>query len=143
MKRICATKFGFLIALFGVYLLLIFVTTDTEMAYIALPKAYFPTIIADIKKIIGIQNSEKDNNLINAPEDITNCTSKTPKLSNTSLPVTALISFPASGNTWVRHLTQQLTGKISKIGHLSCNLLIEILARFLFLITSKRFLPSA
>ena len=31
--------------------------------------------------------------------------------SKTSLPLTALVSFPGSGNTWVRHLLQQATGK--------------------------------
>ncbi|CAH1802203.1 unnamed protein product [Owenia fusiformis] len=30
--------------------------------------------------------------------------------SNTTLPLTTLTSFPGSGNTWVRHLIQQLTG---------------------------------
>jgi len=28
----------------------------------------------------------------------------------TALPVTGLVSFPGSGNTWVRHLIQQMTG---------------------------------
>ena len=31
--------------------------------------------------------------------------------SKISLPLTALASFPGSGNTWVRHLLQQATGK--------------------------------
>ena len=31
--------------------------------------------------------------------------------SKTSLPLTALASFPGSGNTWVRHLLQQATGR--------------------------------
>ena len=31
--------------------------------------------------------------------------------SKTALPRTALASFPGSGNTWVRHLLQQATGK--------------------------------
>ena len=31
--------------------------------------------------------------------------------SSKSLPVTALASFPGSGNTWVRHLLQEATGK--------------------------------
>ncbi|CAH1800959.1 unnamed protein product, partial [Owenia fusiformis] len=32
------------------------------------------------------------------------------KFSDTPLPLTALYSWPGSGNTWVRHLLQQLTG---------------------------------
>ena len=31
--------------------------------------------------------------------------------SSSHLPLTALASYPGSGNTWVRHLIQQLTGK--------------------------------
>ncbi|XP_071095556.1 WSCD family member AAEL009094-like [Haliotis cracherodii] len=33
-----------------------------------------------------------------------------PSLSKRTLPVTALASFPGSGNTWMRHLLQELTG---------------------------------
>ncbi|XP_064597918.1 WSCD family member CG9164-like [Liolophura sinensis] len=32
------------------------------------------------------------------------------KLSPNPLPLTALVSFPGSGNTWVRHIVQQATG---------------------------------
>lgn len=35
---------------------------------------------------------------------------KKPHLSQTPLPLTALASFPGSGNTWVRHILQQATG---------------------------------
>lgn len=31
--------------------------------------------------------------------------------SKTVLPVTALVSYPGSGNTWLRHLIQEVTGK--------------------------------
>ena len=31
-------------------------------------------------------------------------------LSPTPLPITALASFPGSGNTWIRHLIQEVTG---------------------------------
>ena len=34
-------------------------------------------------------------------------------LSKTKLPLTYLASFPGSGNTWVRHLLQQASGKCS------------------------------
>lgn len=37
---------------------------------------------------------------------------KKPHLSQTPLPLTALASFPGSGNTWVRHILQQATGKM-------------------------------
>ena len=39
-----------------------------------------------------------------------NCTKKEIKLSRTKLPITGLVSFPGSGNTWTRHLIQQMTG---------------------------------
>lgn len=42
----------------------------------------------------------------------TQCKERVLILSNTSLPVTGLVSFPGSGNTWLRHLLQQLTGNI-------------------------------
>ncbi|XP_061163273.1 WSCD family member CG9164-like [Saccostrea echinata] len=35
---------------------------------------------------------------------------KTPHFSKQALPLTALVSFPGSGNTWVRHILQQATG---------------------------------
>lgn len=35
---------------------------------------------------------------------------KTPHFSKQSLPLTALVSFPGSGNTWIRHILQQATG---------------------------------
>lgn len=39
-----------------------------------------------------------------------NCTLKAVHLSKSKLPLTGLLSCPGSGNTWVRHLIQQLTG---------------------------------
>ena len=42
-----------------------------------------------------------------APEE---CSSQS--YSQQPLPMTALASFPGSGNTWVRHLLQQLTGSV-------------------------------
>jgi hypothetical protein len=39
-----------------------------------------------------------------------NCTKKEVSLSQRQLPVTGLVSFPGSGNTWTRHLIQQMTG---------------------------------
>ncbi|XP_052065166.1 WSC domain-containing protein 1-like [Mytilus californianus] len=38
------------------------------------------------------------------------CKEKRPVLHKYNLPLTALISYPGSGSTWVRHLVQQLTG---------------------------------
>ena len=34
-----------------------------------------------------------------------------PKLSPTLLPTTGLVSFPGAGNTWTRHLLQQVSGE--------------------------------
>ncbi|KAL4237963.1 hypothetical protein ACF0H5_002673 [Mactra antiquata] len=42
--------------------------------------------------------------------DFINCTEKRVKLSKHNLPITGLSSFPGSGNTWTRHLIQQMTG---------------------------------
>ena len=39
-----------------------------------------------------------------------NCSLKNVTLSRISLPIIGLVSFPGSGNTWVRHLIQQMTG---------------------------------
>ena len=39
------------------------------------------------------------------------CRLRTVHLSARPLPLTGLVSFPGSGNTWVRHLVQQLTGR--------------------------------
>ncbi|XP_045170247.2 WSCD family member AGAP003962-like [Mercenaria mercenaria] len=39
-----------------------------------------------------------------------NCSKKEINLSQTLLPITGLVSFPGSGNTWTRHLIQQMTG---------------------------------
>ncbi|KAL4231638.1 WSC domain-containing protein 1 [Mactra antiquata] len=38
------------------------------------------------------------------------CTLRTPRLSERTLPRTALASFMGSGNTWTRHLIQQMSG---------------------------------
>ncbi|KAK6192839.1 hypothetical protein SNE40_004241 [Patella caerulea] len=40
--------------------------------------------------------------------DVWSC--KNIERSSTPLPLTALVSFPGSGNTWVRHMVQQATG---------------------------------
>ncbi|XP_052790279.1 WSCD family member CG9164-like [Mya arenaria] len=46
----------------------------------------------------------------NNPTTSLPCKAKDIRLSDHALPVTGLISFPGSGNTWLRHLLQQLTG---------------------------------
>ena len=38
------------------------------------------------------------------------CPPVIPRLSETPLPVTGLFSFPGAGNTWTRHLLQQVSG---------------------------------
>ena len=38
------------------------------------------------------------------------CPLVTPRLSDRPLPITGLISFPGAGNTWTRHLLQQVSG---------------------------------
>ncbi|KAL4237959.1 hypothetical protein ACF0H5_002669 [Mactra antiquata] len=49
-------------------------------------------------------------------EKVEKCTAKTIHLSTKSLPITGLVSFPGSGNTWSRHLIQQISG----LGTSSC-----------------------
>ncbi|XP_019646669.1 PREDICTED: uncharacterized protein LOC109487139 [Branchiostoma belcheri] len=40
------------------------------------------------------------------------------RYSATPLPITALVSFPGSGNTWLRYLVQQATGKHRKVTYM-------------------------
>lgn len=54
--------------------------------------------------------AESDSGLENDEKIV--CGHKNVTLSPVPLPVTALVSFPGSGSTWVRHLVQQLTGKL-------------------------------
>ena len=51
-----------------------------------------------------IENSRADQN-------ISKCSPVVPRLSEKPLPVTGLVSYPGSGNTWVRHLMQEVTGR--------------------------------
>ncbi|WAR00788.1 WSCD-like protein [Mya arenaria] len=51
-----------------------------------------------------------DVNISRNSVDHGDCQRRYARLSCEPLPVTALVSFPGSGNTWVRHLLQQLTG---------------------------------
>jgi hypothetical protein len=46
----------------------------------------------------------------NSKTEADNCTKKEVVLSQTNLSITGLVSFPGSGNTWTRHLIQQMTG---------------------------------
>ena len=45
-----------------------------------------------------------------ADQNISKCSPVVPRLSEKPLPVTGLVSYPGSGNTWVRHLMQEVTG---------------------------------
>lgn len=51
---------------------------------------------------------------------------KIPHFAKQPLPLTALASFPGSGNTWVRHILQQATGKTVKWKKKSCISLLKI-----------------
>ena len=42
---------------------------------------------------------------------IPGCSPVVPRLSEKPLPITGLISFPGAGNTWTRHLLQQVSGE--------------------------------
>ncbi|XP_052766850.1 WSCD family member GA21586-like [Mya arenaria] len=49
-------------------------------------------------------------NITKAEYNSTQCKHRQVKLSERRLPLTGLLSFPGSGNTWTRHLIQQMTG---------------------------------
>ena len=52
------------------------------------------------------------------------CKARHVSLSRLALPMTGLVSFPGSGNTWVRHLIQQMTGKWSRLQQYRTEVLI-------------------
>jgi len=67
--------------------------------------------IAAVNDVINVKNDVAE--LIDDVDEKSNassCRQRTVKLSKTPLPITGLVSFPGSGNTWVRHLIQQMTG---------------------------------
>ncbi|XP_045165965.2 uncharacterized protein LOC123529629 [Mercenaria mercenaria] len=64
-------------------------------------KKYYPKV--QVTNVVGrLGNASSDGSV--------NCSKKKVKLSQTVLPITGLVSFPGSGNTWTRHLIQQMTG---------------------------------
>ena len=66
---------------------------------------------AAVNDVINVKNDPAE--LINDVDEISNassCRQRTVTLSKTPLSITGLVSFPGSGNTWVRHLIQQMTG---------------------------------
>ncbi|WAR18232.1 hypothetical protein MAR_000070 [Mya arenaria] len=52
-------------------------------------------------------------NITKAEYSSTQCKHRQVKLSERRLPLTGLLSFPGSGNTWTRHLIQQMTGTVN------------------------------
>ena len=68
-------------------------------------------------KWINIDSSKEWININCSKEHVkfnsSNCRLKNVTLSRISLPITGLVSFPGSGNTWVRHLIQQMTGTVN------------------------------
>ena len=61
------------------------------------------------------QGKEEDNNsdkmiLGRFVSEKYSCKPVVPRLSTESLPITGLVSFPGAGNTWARHLLQQVSG---------------------------------
>jgi len=50
-------------------------------------------------------------------DKVTKCKKRDLHLAN-ELPATGLISFPGSGNTWIRHMLQQMTGMCMIVFHI-------------------------
>lgn len=55
-----------------------------------------------------------------------------PAFRNPPGPVTALASFPGSGNTWIRFLVQQATGEILVNSYIYCQLIFSCLLLWSF-----------
>ncbi|XP_045187965.2 uncharacterized protein LOC123545721 [Mercenaria mercenaria] len=64
-------------------------------------KKYYPKV--HVTNVVGRLGNASLNGSVN-------CSKKKVSLSQTVLPITGLVSFPGSGNTWTRHLIQQMTG---------------------------------
>ena len=71
----------------------------TYVIYINLANGY-----GFIAKFLNSKDSE------NATKNA-KCSLVVPRLSEKPLPITGLISFPGAGNTWTRHLLQQISGE--------------------------------
>jgi len=66
---------------------------------------------AAVNDVINVKNDvAKLIDDVDEKSNASGCRQRTLKLSKTPLPITGLVSFPGSGNTWVRHLIQQMTG---------------------------------
>ncbi|XP_045165723.2 WSC domain-containing protein 1-like [Mercenaria mercenaria] len=63
-----------------------------------------------LKPIFYLRVDGGKNDWIKSFEKNTICNERNVSLSKTALPLTGLVSFPGSGNTWTRHLIQQMTG---------------------------------
>ena len=63
-----------------------------------------------VRKYSSILSKTSNTSLTEADSASTDCLRM--HKSETKLPLTYLASFPGSGNTWVRHLLQQASGKI-------------------------------
>jgi hypothetical protein len=67
--------------------------------------------IIKLKVETNIQTGKGNTTRIgNSETETGKCTKKEVVLSQTQMPITGLVSFPGSGNTWTRHLIQQMTG---------------------------------
>ena len=84
---------------------------------------------ADVHSVNGVANRSPTNDLFipsysGTPNKLPDTNAQTvtftkkhdcklvePKLSPTLLPTTGLVSFPGAGNTWTRHLLQQVSGE--------------------------------
>ena len=74
-----------------------------------------PTL--DKVELVSEKAPKEQNKVVNVTRSQTmrtmkQCTLVKPKLSKTPLPLTGLVSFPGTGNTWTRHLIQQATGRL-------------------------------
>lgn len=66
-----------------------------------------------IKPVLsGTAGSSSRSTSVNS-NHLNNCSRRVVELFQTARPVIGLVSFPGSGNTWTRHLIQQMTGMVT------------------------------
>lgn len=62
------------------------------------------------KNSFHVKQNNRNATTLRHAQSVGNCKLREVKLSPTPLPMTGLVNFPGSGNTWTRHLIQQMTG---------------------------------
>ena len=84
-------------------------------SFIISTSSFAPEGSTDADSVSGIQTDPDSVSMIQADPDSGSTDCVRVHLSQTKLPLTYLASFPGSGNTWVRHLLQQASGKLREM----------------------------